>query len=107
MTPAKSLPCPEGKVAGHFSAILPSRIAASPGLIPAARIFTRTWRALGMGTGTSERCNTFTPPYSSNRTARYFFIEAIRELFQQRTQSKGQRTEAAKKRSPDENPGRC
>jgi hypothetical protein len=30
-TPARSLPCPDGKLAGNNSSIAPERIAASPG----------------------------------------------------------------------------
>ena len=52
-TPARSLPCPEGNVAGHCLAKAPSRIAASPGLMPAAFIPMRT--CCGPGTGGRPR----------------------------------------------------
>src|SRR5580692_12738334 len=68
--PARSLPCPEGNVAGHRLAKAPSRIAASPGLIPAALIRTRTWLGPGTGRSTSTTRRTSIPPYRSNLTAR-------------------------------------
>ncbi len=68
-TPAKSLPCPEGNVAGQRSCSAPSRIFASPGLMPAALTLTRTSPRPGSGTGTSRTSSTSTGPYSSNRTA--------------------------------------
>jgi uncharacterized membrane protein len=65
-TPARSLPCPEGKVAGNRSCSAPRRIMASPGLIPAARTLTSTSPGAGTGRGTSRTCRTSMPPYSSN-----------------------------------------
>jgi hypothetical protein len=67
--PAKSLPCPDGNVAGQRSCSAPSRIFASPGLMPAALTLTSTWPGPGSGTGTSRTSSTSTGPYSSNRTA--------------------------------------
>src|SRR5580704_3985501 len=67
--PARSLPSPEGNVAGHRASSSPSRILASPGLIPAALTWTRTCPAPGTGRGTSTTFRTSIPPYSSNRTA--------------------------------------
>src|ERR1700761_507285 len=68
-TPARSLPSPDGNVAGHMECSRPSRILASPGLIPAALTWTSTWPAPGSGCGTSTTLRTSIPPYSSNRTA--------------------------------------
>src|SRR5690348_14426992 len=68
-TPARSLPCPDGNVAGHLERSRPSRILASPGLIPAALTWTSTWPGPGTGAGTSTTVRTSTSPYSSNRTA--------------------------------------
>ena len=51
ITPARSLPCPEGNVEGQRSANTPLRMDASPGLMPAA--FTRTRTSPGPGTGRS------------------------------------------------------
>src|SRR5689334_17522892 len=68
-TPARSLPWPDGNVAGHLACSRPSRILASPGLIPAALTCTSTWLGPGAGFGTSTTFRTSTPPYSSNRTA--------------------------------------
>src|SRR5579859_7932561 len=68
-TPARSLPCPDGNVAGHRSCSRPARTLASPGLIPAALTWTRTWPGPGSGVGTSTTFKTSTSPYSSNRTA--------------------------------------
>ena len=68
-TPARSLPWPDGNTAGHRECSSPSRILASPGLIPAASTWTRTWPGPGTGRGTSTTFRTSTPPYSSNRTA--------------------------------------
>ena len=48
-TPAKSLPCPDGNVAGHRSCSAPSRIFASPGLMPAALTRISTWPGAGLG----------------------------------------------------------
>ena len=67
--PARSLPSPDGNVAGHLACIKPSRILASPGLIPAALTWTRTCPAPGTGRGTSTTFRTSIPPYSSNLTA--------------------------------------
>ena len=68
-TPARSLPCPLGNVAGHRACSRPSRIFASPGLMPAALTRTSTCPAPGSGTGTSATLRTSTSPYSSKRTA--------------------------------------
>src|SRR5256884_11242 len=68
-TPARSLPCPDGNVAGHLECSRPSRILASPGLIPAALTWTSTWPGPGTGVGTSTTLRTSISPYSSNRTA--------------------------------------
>src|SRR6185437_8932925 len=68
-TPARSLPCPDGNVAGHRECSRPSRILASPGLIPAALTWTSTWPGPGTGVGTSTTLRTSMSPYSSNRTA--------------------------------------
>src|SRR6266581_4856338 len=68
-TPARSLPCPEGNVAGQRECSRPSRILASPGLMPAALTRTSTWPGPGSGIGTSATLRTSTPPYSWNRTA--------------------------------------
>src|SRR5579875_3864845 len=67
--PARSLPCPDGNVAGHRSCSRPSRILASPGLMPAALTRTSTCPAPGSGTGTSATSSTSSVPYSPNRTA--------------------------------------
>src|SRR6476646_2760184 len=67
--PARSLPCPDGNVAGHRECSRPSRILASPGLIPAALTWTSTWPGPGTGVGTSTTLRTSMSPYSSNRTA--------------------------------------
>src|SRR6266566_2379712 len=68
-TPARSLPCPDGNVVGQRECSRPSRILASPGLMPAALTRTSTWPGPGSGMGTSATLSTSTPPYSSNRTA--------------------------------------
>src|SRR5580704_14847406 len=68
-TPARSLPCPDGNVAGHLASSRPARILAWPGLIPAALTWTSTWPGPGVGVGTSTPFRTSTSPYSSNRTA--------------------------------------
>src|SRR6478609_4711668 len=68
-TPARSLPWPDGKVAGHRSCRKPCRIMASPGLMPAAFTSTSTSPALGVGRGTSRTSSTSMPPYESNCTA--------------------------------------
>ena len=52
-TPARSLPCPDGNVAGHSCASSPSRILASPGLMPAATTRTSTCPGPATGAGTS------------------------------------------------------
>ena len=67
--PARSLPWPDGNVAGHLECSRPARIFASPGLIPAALTWTSTCPAPGAGRGTSTTFRTSIPPYSSNRTA--------------------------------------
>ena len=68
-TPARSLPCPDGNVAGNTSRTAPERIAASLILMPAALTSTRTSPAPGTGRGTSRTSRTSTPPYESNCTA--------------------------------------
>jgi len=45
--PARSLPCPDGNTAGHRARSKPSRIFASPGLVPAALTRTNTWPGAG------------------------------------------------------------
>src|SRR5262249_44599849 len=67
--PARSLPCPDGNVAGQRACSRPFRILASPGLIPAALTWTSTCPGPGIGRGTSTTSRTSAPPYSSNRTA--------------------------------------
>ena len=69
ITPARSLPSPEGKVAGYLACSRPSLILASPGLIPAALTLTSTWPGPGEGSGTSATSRTSGPPYRANRTA--------------------------------------
>jgi hypothetical protein len=61
-TPARSLPCPEGNVAGQRSCMRRSQIAASPGLIPAAFTLTSTCLTPGTGRSTSTTLRTSTPP---------------------------------------------
>ena len=60
--PARSLPCPEGNVAGQRACSSPSRILPSPGLIPAALTWTSTWPGPGTGRGTSTTFSTSMPP---------------------------------------------
>ena len=67
--PARSLPSPDGNVAGNLACSRPSRILASPGLIPVALTWTSTWPGSGTGRGASITFRTSTPPYASNRTA--------------------------------------
>lgn len=69
-TPARSLPCPEGNVAGRRACSAPSRMCASPGWMPAARTSTSTCAGPGTSRGTSSTRSTSIPPYSWNRTAR-------------------------------------
>ena len=52
-TPARSLPSPEGNVAGYRSWSSPCRILASPGLMPAALTLTSSSPAPGAGSSTS------------------------------------------------------
>src|ERR1700733_4362619 len=78
--PARSLPCPEGNVAGHRSANSPFRIEASPGLIPAALTRTKTSPGPGTGRGTSTTCRTSIPPYLFNLTARGIAPSPLRGL---------------------------
>ena len=61
-TPARSLPWPEGNVAGHRSCSRPRRILSSPGLIPAALTSTSTCPSPGTGRGTSSTLSTPIPP---------------------------------------------
>src|SRR2546421_5747290 len=68
-TPARSLPCPDGNVAGNTWCTAPERITASLILMPAALTSTRTSPAPGTGRGTSRTSRTSTPPYESNSTA--------------------------------------
>src|SRR5882757_7138472 len=68
-TPARSLPCPDGNVAGNRSCTAPARMAASLILMPAALTSTRTSSAAGTGRGRSRTSRTSTPPYESNCTA--------------------------------------
>ncbi len=51
--PARSLPSPDGNVAGNTLSSAPDRMAASPGLMPAARTSTTTWPSAGSGISTS------------------------------------------------------
>src|ERR1700735_5158 len=67
--PAKSLPWPEGNVAGNRWCNAPLRITASLGLIPAALDWTTTSPWPGKGRGTSRTSRTSMPPYESNCTA--------------------------------------
>lgn len=68
-TRAKSLPWPDGNVAGNCLCKLPSRIGASPGLIAALR--TRNFHASRSGRwfGHISNLRTLSSPYRSNRTA--------------------------------------
>src|SRR5260370_21495042 len=68
-TPARSLPCPDGNVAGNRSRTAPERITASLILMPAALTSTKTSPAPGTGRGTSRTSRTSMPPYESNCTA--------------------------------------
>src|ERR1700759_1820034 len=69
MTPARSLPCPDGNVDGKICAPAPVRMAASLGLMPAAFTRTRTCPFPGTGRSTSSTRNTSIPPNSSYLTA--------------------------------------
>jgi hypothetical protein len=60
--PARSLPSPDGKVAGHLECSRPARILASPGLIPAALTRTSASPGPGAGRGTSTTFRTSIPP---------------------------------------------
>src|ERR1700733_807762 len=75
--PARSLPCPEGNVAGQRSANSPFRIEASPGLMPAALTRTRTLPGPGIGRSTSTTRKTSRSPYLSNLTARAIALSFI------------------------------
>jgi hypothetical protein len=68
-TPARSLPCPDGKVDGNSAAIAPVRMTASLMLMPAAFTRTRTCLAPGTGRYTSSTRNTSIPPNSWYLTA--------------------------------------
>src|SRR5450631_4404113 len=68
-TPARSLPSPDGKVAGNRASTAPLRITASLMLIPAALTSMRTSPICGTGRGTSRTSRTSTSPYESNCTA--------------------------------------
>src|SRR3984957_7339260 len=70
MTPARSYPCPEGKAAGKASCRAPSRMNASPGLMPVALTLSRNCPGAGTGRSTSTTCSTSTPPYLLYLTAR-------------------------------------
>src|SRR5271166_1006218 len=61
-TPARSLPSPEGNVAGNISCTAPTRMPASPGLMPAARTSTTTSPVPGDGMSISATYNTSRPP---------------------------------------------
>ncbi len=61
-TPARSLPCPDGKVAGQRSWRRPLRIDASPGLTAAATTSTTTRPGPGRGRGTSTTFSTSISP---------------------------------------------
>ncbi|MDT7615227.1 MAG: hypothetical protein QOF00_2674 [Pseudonocardiales bacterium] len=69
ITPARSLPCPDGNVDGKMSATAPVRMAASLGLMPAAFTRTRTWPSPGTGRSTSSTRSTSIPPNLSYLTA--------------------------------------
>src|ERR1035438_4568673 len=69
MTPARSLPCPDGNVEGNMFDTAPVRIAASLGLMPAALTCTRTCSTPGTGRSTSSTRSTSIPPNSSYLTA--------------------------------------
>src|ERR1700688_2686983 len=68
-TPAKSLPWPDGNVAGNMWCNAPLRITVSLGLMPAALTSTKTSPAAGTRRGTSRTSRTSMPPYESNCTA--------------------------------------
>src|SRR5258705_6287300 len=68
-TPAWSLHCRDGNVAGQRSCSAPRRIIASPGLIAAAFTSTNTSPAAGTGFATSRTSRTSMPPYESYCTA--------------------------------------
>src|SRR6202021_1272847 len=76
-TPARSLPCPDGNVAGKMSRTAPARMAASLMLIPAALTSTRTSPRAGTGRATSRTSRTSMPPYESNCTALLMKIAPI------------------------------
>src|SRR6185437_12904964 len=65
MTPARSLPCPDGNVEGNSCATAPVRMTASLGLMPAAFTRTRTCPSPGAGRSTSSTRSTSIPPNSS------------------------------------------
>src|SRR6476646_4878459 len=69
MTPARSLPCPDGNVDGNSSATAPVRMTASLMLMPAAFTRTRTCPSPGTGRSTSSTRNTSIPPNSPYLTA--------------------------------------
>src|ERR1700733_7447254 len=69
ITPARSLPCPDGNVDGNSSATAPVRMTASLGLMPAALTRTRTCPSPGTGRSTSSTRSTSIPPNSSYLTA--------------------------------------
>jgi hypothetical protein len=69
MTPARSLPCPDGNVDGKIFATAPVRMTASLMLMPAAFTRTRTCPSPGTRRSTSSTRNTSIPPNSSYLTA--------------------------------------
>src|SRR5437667_5672892 len=69
MTPARSLPCPDGNVDGNSCATAPVRMTASVGLMPAAFTRTRTCPSPGTGRSTSSTRNTSIPPNPPYLTA--------------------------------------
>ncbi len=78
MTPARSLPCPDGNVDGKIFATAPVRMTASLMLMPAAFTRTRTCPSPGTGRSTSSTRNTSIPPNSSYLTA-FGMIQGCRQ----------------------------
>src|ERR1019366_8849274 len=69
-TPAKSLPSPSGKCAGHLSCRKPALTAASPGLMAAATTCTTARPGAASGRATSTTSSSPVPPSRPNHTAR-------------------------------------
>src|SRR3982074_1184901 len=90
-TPARSLPCPDGNVAGNRSRTAPARIAASLILMPAALTSTRTSPAPGTGRGRSRTSRTSMPPYESNWTAFVMNLAARQRAQRPPTRSRASR----------------